>query len=400
MYNGWTSERAAIENDCGYSSVLNNYPSNVGKDVTSSVIRSLVHHPDEKKHFFKSDKDIEWTMDVICYGLTMPLDDIEMIKNCVFIYLDWMTVLSTKPKIGIPVQLSSKKEYFFTKMLHHLTNLFIPRDSTATVLQAKLCSQVLQQVRSIVQEGKLDKSTSEYILKFYLGISGHLLSVPPVQGGLTGHLCEQLLHSLLTVWLNTCCYFFPSPSYWCTLREMVLSWRHHHVLVLQWNKLMYILTSKVLIILFGPHYPFPKLYADDPSEQIVLPAKLSDELTVQCWFRFLHIMGNPVSLSKMDEICDTEQFMQYSLLANKPAESHPSLKTLPESFYKAMKGISVLVGMFLGTKETADKRSFSISASSFPRGEWKSLSVGMLDRYKRYSGELKEKTVVSSGMKG
>lgn len=53
--------------------MLNNYPPVVGQEVTSAIIRSLVQS--EKSDFFKSAKDLEWTMDVICYGLSMPMAD-------------------------------------------------------------------------------------------------------------------------------------------------------------------------------------------------------------------------------------------------------------------------------------------------------------------------------------
>ena len=96
MYSGWISDRTSIENNCGEESVLNNFSPNVGKDVTSSIIRNLMLQRSEKKEFFKSEKDLEWTMDVICYGLTMPLTEVEMVKNCVFLYLDWTSVMSTK----------------------------------------------------------------------------------------------------------------------------------------------------------------------------------------------------------------------------------------------------------------------------------------------------------------
>ena len=213
-----------------------------------------------------------------------------------------------KPRVGIPSQIIGNKEFYFAKMLKHLANLFIPRDSTTASFQAKFCTQILFHVKSIVEEGNLSKSASENVLRFYLGISGHLLSAPPIKGGLAEHLCEQLINCLITVWLHVSCHHFPSPTLWCTLREMLLSWRHHHILILQWNKLMYVLTSKVLRILFGPQYPIPQLYRDDSSELIILPNNMTDDIAVQCWFRFLHSIGNPVDLTNIYEICQTESF--------------------------------------------------------------------------------------------
>ena len=168
-----------------------------------------------------------------------------MVKNCVFLYLGWSSVMSVNPKNGIPPQILENKDFYFSKILKHLTNLFIPRESQSTDLQFKFCSQTLNHIRGIVQEGNLTKNTSEDILRFYLGISGHLLSVPPLQGGLADQLCEKLINCLIEVWLYISCTHFPSPTLWCTLNEMFLSWRHHPVLITQWNQLMHLLTCKV-----------------------------------------------------------------------------------------------------------------------------------------------------------
>ena len=376
MYNGWISDRSAIENECGVESVLNNFSPGVGRDVTVSIIKSLVHQKSASKELFNSEKDLEWTMDVICFGLTMPLTDMELetIKNCVYLYLDWFSVFSSKPKPGIPCQIVQNKEYYFAIMLKHLTNIFIPRESSTTNYQNNFCSRILFDIKNLVQEGNLSKSTSEDVLRFFLGISGRLLSQPPMKGGLADMLCEQLINSLITVWIHISCYFFPSPTLWCTLQEELLTWRHNHILIIQWNKLTYVLTCKVLSILFGPSYPLPTLYKSDTTEPINLPGNMSDDIAVQCWFRFLHCIGNPVDLTYKARIANTSHFAIYGLEHNQEPSAHPSLKSLPQSFLKAMQGISVLVKMFLGAASKKN-RSSSIVSQSF-RGELKSSNLG------------------------
>eukprot|EP00111_Clytia_hemisphaerica_P021396 TCONS_00062972-protein len=376
MYNGWISDREAIESECGIESVLNNFSSGVGRDVTVSIIKSLVHQKSASKELFNSEKDLEWTMDVICFGLTMPLTDMELetIKNCVYLYLDWSSVFSSKPKPGIPCQIVRNKEHYFAQMLKHLTNMFIPRESSTTNYQNNFCSRILSDIKTLVQEGNMGKSSSEDVLRFYLGISGRLLSQPPMKGGLADMLCEQLINSLITVWLHVSCYYFPSPTLWCTLQEEFQTWRHNHILILQWNKLTYVLTRKVLAIIFGPSYPLPSLYKNDQTEDIKLPLNMSDDIIVQCWFRFLHCMGNPVDLTNKIIIANTPNFAMYGLEHNQDPASHPSLKSLPQSFLKAMQGVSVLVKMFLGAS-IQDTRSTSILSQSF-RGDRKSATLG------------------------
>ena len=390
MYGGWISARADIEDNCGVPSVLNNFPSLVGQNVTSAIIRSLVQS--EKSDFFKSSKDLDWTMDVICYGLSMPMAEVEMVKNCVFIYLGWSSVMSVNPKNGIPPQIVANKDFYFTKILKHLTNLFIPRESASTDLQAKFCTQILNHINGIVQEGNITKSTSEDILHFYLGISGHLLSVPPMHGGLAEQLCEKLINCLIQVWLYIACDHFPSPILWCTLSEMFLSWRHHSVLITQWNQLMHLLTSKVLNILFGPGYSQNYEQKSQDLEPVILPNNLTNEITVQCWFRFLHSIGNPVALTKVEELTRTEYFMKYNLIHGGAIDTHPCLKSLPDSFHRAMKGVSSLVDMFLGVSVIDNKRM--VTSQPFNRREWRSSSTGTMHK-KKYNIESQDVSPVS-----
>jgi len=395
MYNGWISDRPSIERECGEESVLNRFPPGVGRDVAVGIIKSLVHQKSASKEFFSSEKDLEWTMDVICFGLSMPLRDMELetIKNCVYLYLDWSSIFSSKPKPGIPCQIVNNKEYYFAKMLKHLANMFIPRDSSTTKYQNKFCSRILSDLKSLIQEGNLGKSSSEDTLRFYLGISGHLLSSPPMKGGLADMLCEHLINSLITVWLHISCHHFPSPTLWCTLQEMLLSWRHHHILIIQWNKLTYVLTCKVLGILFGPHYSLPLLYKNDPTEPIILPNNMSDDIAVQCWFRFLHCIGNPVDLTNVEKISNTNDFVLFGLEHGQDPTSHPSLKSLPQSFVKSMQGVSVLVKMFLGASAFKESRTSSMNNQAFHRGEWKSASTGTMELHSSSSFGNKAATV-------
>ena len=131
---------------------------------------------------------------------------VEMVKNCVYLYHTWSSVLSSHPLAGIPPQIVDNKEFYFTKILQHLTNLFIPRDCQSTDLQFNFCTKILNHINSIVQEGNVKKNIAEDILRFYLGISGHLLSFPPMQGGLAERLCEKLINCLIQVSgaLSTC----------------------------------------------------------------------------------------------------------------------------------------------------------------------------------------------------
>lgn len=347
MFADWISLRSSVEEGFGVKSVLQNYPPNVGKDVASNIVHSL-HYNDKAKALQTKDQ-LDWTMEVICYGLTMPMTETELIRNCAYLYVEWVTAITNSSKASIPRPILDEKGLYFKKILKHLANLFLPRESSSSSEQAKLCSQVIYHIRALVSNDKpLQKDVWEDILLFFLGIAGHLLSPPPFPNGLAEHLCDQLINTLFFVWLLAAHNKFPSPPLWVTLQDFCLSWRHHKTLIAQWNKLMCSLTLKVLQILYGP-----QCLPDDALKEefrFTIPDGLAPEMIVQCWFRFLHILGSPVALSVPSKIASTQHFMQYALEQGVSPRDHASMKSLPESFSKAMGGVSVLVDMFLDVR--------------------------------------------------
>lgn len=68
---------------------------------------------------------VMWTMEVLCYGLTLPLDE-DTVKLCVDVYTDWLMVL-VSPSNSIPPPISREPNLYVQKILEHLCCLFVPR---------------------------------------------------------------------------------------------------------------------------------------------------------------------------------------------------------------------------------------------------------------------------------
>lgn len=77
---------------------------------------------------------------------------------------------------------------------------------------------------------------------------------------------------------------------------------------------------------------------------------MTNDCVAQSWYRFLRMIGSPISLCCPQMISHTPQFMQYILLRDDSIEphQHPCLLILPQIFLKAMKGIASQVDAFLG----------------------------------------------------
>ncbi|XP_059508671.1 ral GTPase-activating protein subunit beta isoform X2 [Stegostoma tigrinum] len=355
MYSEWRSLQLIIQSDRGHMSVLHSYPSNVGKDVANAVVRPLGQglnssSATSNESILKTDKEVKWTMEVLCYGLTLPLDG-ETVKLCVDVYTDWIMALVAR-RDSIPQPVIKEPNLYVQTILKHLQNLFVPRPDYAHN-QISLCMRVLVAVQKLARESvNMSRETWEVLLLFLLQINDILLAAPTVPGGLAENLADKLIGVLFEVWFLACMRCFPTPPYWKTAREMLANWRHHPAVVEQWSKVICALTSRLLRFTYGPSFPPFKVPDEDA---ILIPTEMDNDCIAQTWFRVLHMLSNPVDLSNPAIISTTPKFQEQLLSVSGMAQEmvqHPCLKQLPQIFFRAMRGVSCLVDAFLGIART------------------------------------------------
>ena len=358
MYSEWVSLRHSLQNDHSNRSVLENFSPSVGRDVAHAVVKNIVQQggPDPTK-LLKSAQEVEWAMEVLCYGLTLPMNekDGEIIKGCVNVYLDWLAVL-TKPAKGMPEAIVDDPDKISQRIFQHLRNLFVPRESGNLARQASLCIRVLQALQALAAEGALNPESWECMLRFFMIVTDMLLSEPYIPGKLSEHLREILISTLFEVWLRATAWYFPPPSLWKTLQELCMSWRHHSTMIDFWSKTAQALTRRVIRRLYSTAHPLSPPATKRISD-VHIPPNLVGEGLVQCWFRMLHIIGNPVDLCHVEVICDTPKFKEFALGSTEvvsPA-AHPCLKHLPLIFLQAMRGAAELVDTFLCLNTSQDQ---------------------------------------------
>ncbi|CAJ1051212.1 ral GTPase-activating protein subunit beta-like [Xyrichtys novacula] len=273
-------------------------------------------------------------MEVLCHGLTLPLDG-DTVKHCVDVFTDWLMAL-VSPRDSIPPPIIKEPNLFAQKILRHLHSLFLPRSDQVSPVHVSLCQQVLYTVQSLARESTvMSKDTWETLLHFLLRINHTMLAPPTTAGGLSDHLSQLSMAVLFEVWLLSCSRCFPSRSLWQTGRQMLSSWRHQLAVVEQWSRVISALTSRLLLLTFGPTFPQFKVPDEDAA---LIPADMEDGRVSHTWFRFLHLLSNPVDISRLS--------------------GGPSLSTqdealrgdsqLPHIFFRAMRAVSTLVDAFLG----------------------------------------------------
>ncbi|XP_038870779.1 ral GTPase-activating protein subunit beta-like [Salvelinus namaycush] len=351
MYSEWRSLHLVVQSDLGHLSVLHSYPPVVGRDVANAVVRPLgvTLGTLSTDSLLKTDKEVKWTMEVLCYGLTLPLDG-DTVKLCVDVYTDWIMAL-VAPRDSIPQPIAKEPNLYVQTILKHLHNLFLPRPEHYSPMHFRLCQQVLTAVQKLAREsgGGMARETWEVLLLFLLRINDTLLAPPTVGGGIAEKLAEKLISVLFEVWFLACMRCFPTPPYWKTAREMLANWRHHPPVVEQWSKVIAALTSRLLRFTYGPSFPPFKVPEEDAN---MIPTEMDNDCVAQTWFRFLHMLSNPVDLSNPLTVSSTPKFQEQLLgVSGVPQEviqQHPCLNQLPQIFFRAMRGVSCLVDAFLG----------------------------------------------------
>uniref|UniRef100_A0A8W8IDH7 Ral GTPase-activating protein subunit alpha/beta N-terminal domain-containing protein n=1 Tax=Magallana gigas TaxID=29159 RepID=A0A8W8IDH7_MAGGI len=193
MYSEWASLQDEIQCDKANQSVLHKFPTPVGTTVATSVVRHIavslsITANSQEPCQLDSDKEVKWAMEVLCYGLGLPLTELDTIKECVNVYCNWLTACMppspNQPPIPPPIR--DDPDPYIQDMIHHLLNLFVPRpgsDVDSVRKQAVFCHRVLRQIQAIAKESTiLSRESWETLLKFLLAANDSLLS-PPLEKG-------------------------------------------------------------------------------------------------------------------------------------------------------------------------------------------------------------------------
>ena len=258
MYSEWVSLTESLRSENAPDTVLKKFPPQVGRDVVQSLLKPLTelstattvknidqNAPPSRPHSNLSTKDeVLWTMQVIGYGLTLPLTEQNLIAACLDVYECWLSALyhprkTLPPPIvedpGPYAQIIFKQFcYVFEPRFEVYTQVSAAHHNTASVLtqmgtHAVLCDRVLQITHHLVKHRstKLSAESWNSFLQYLLKVLDVALSPPSDATGLGPVLCEKLIHVLFEAWLRSCCESFPSPSLWKSLKELCCGWRHH-----------------------------------------------------------------------------------------------------------------------------------------------------------------------------
>lgn len=376
MYSEWSSLVDAIKDEGSLNKALNAYPAHAGKDVVNIVLKSLTDPPRAKDlpvSLITHDQ-VKWTMDVISYGLTLPLSEHKLMHLCVDVYDSWLSAIH-EPKKSVPKPVKETPDIYVQTIFQQLSEVFTPRRelvgsvgvilSSSTVQlhldnQAVLCKRVLSIFHQAITDSrtKMSRETWDCLLLCLLRTNHIILSPPPEPNSIAANLKAMPVHVLFEAWLRASSTCFPRPQLWKSLHELCCQWRHHGILANQWTRLSYTLTYQVITNLYTSDYLSDILPSNSRLDLDFrrLIAEMPYDVLVQCWYRMLHTLGNPVELSYPHILARLPAFQEHGLEGDgqlqrskqQPHATQSHLAALPRIYHELMRGVATLVYLFLG----------------------------------------------------
>lgn len=132
MYSEWASLSVLVQQGSEESqSVLEKFSPIAGKEVALSVVRQLAANlgitQAAEASLLCTDKEVQWCMEVICFGLSLPLAEHDTVRDCVNVYCEWLSALYSAPKICVPRPIVDDPNFYARRIISHFHNLFVPR---------------------------------------------------------------------------------------------------------------------------------------------------------------------------------------------------------------------------------------------------------------------------------
>ena len=402
-----------IKGESSVTNVLSAYPPHSSKDVVNIILKSLTEAPRAKDLpvTLNTHEQVKWTMEVIGHGLALPLSEYNLMHLCIDVYDSWLTAIHT-PKKSVPKPVKDKPDRYIRTIIQHLCQVFSPSDeaqlgnsnlNSSTVQvnlenQALLCKRVLRIFHHAVSKPstKITREIWDSFLCCLLRITDIVLAPPSKPNSIANNLREFPVHVLFEAWLRASIDFFPRPQLWKSLHEFCCQWRHHGVLANEWTHLVYTLTYYVIENLYTVKFlsdvELSKSRMDpDFSEYI---KEMSHDVLVQCWFRMLHTLGNPVELSYPNIIANSPAFKKHasehlegetsgglrSKTTQIPSPTQANLLALPRIYHEVMRGVATLVYLFMQQSTHTNWAEWE---------ETDGTSIGGEDRRKRHDSGSK-----------
>ena len=208
MYSECVSLSESVQQQRSTNNVLYSFSPETGREVVASVVKPLEELVSGKSpaSFLSTSEQVEWMMQVIGHGLTLPLTEKTLLDGCVKVYNDWLTALYFQ-KGSVPQPIIHNPNHYAPIIFNHFCSLFEPRNEPRFLEDhVELCFQVVNTVQALigVKGLNMSRSTWDSMFSFLLHICNLLLAPPISSPSLGTSLCDMLIHVLFTSWMRAC----------------------------------------------------------------------------------------------------------------------------------------------------------------------------------------------------
>ncbi|XP_064078342.1 ral GTPase-activating protein subunit beta-like [Macrobrachium nipponense] len=227
MFSDWPSELVPQQgwgDEAAISAFKDAVPWNVGRDFVAGTAKHLASSlgltkpgPPIRSKIIH-DKQLQVLMPALGYGLSFPLSEIDILRDCVSVYCEWLSALLPNPKSSVPAPILSDPNHYARIIINHFYYLFVPRGAQGPDVinrQAVLCHRVLRTLQNIAQNSPcLSEDTWQTLLLFLLHINSALLSPPTVkvsdesEGASTSSLSLNLTGDVAGIYVFELCVAF------------------------------------------------------------------------------------------------------------------------------------------------------------------------------------------------
>ncbi|KAI6659313.1 Ral GTPase-activating protein subunit beta isoform X8 [Oopsacas minuta] len=377
MYAGW-SPAPSLEEHLPIEKVeaIGILPPEDICSFIGNISRSL-GNPLQVEQMYATETGLRWILQVMSHSLLLPMQYKSTIFESLTIYRHWLSTLSGEriaeiDRLSLPVPVLTRPEKFAKIALCHLPNLFIlkeyPSENSEMEIfdHMKLCQLALRSIHCVgtgTGGDVLSQSAWTTLLTSLIEIGDKFLPLPSKYKDLASNICAEFIRILFDLWVRSCAHHFPSPPLWSRLKQSCMNWRHRTPVITQWDKMVNALTKGIVLEIYTQNQ---ETVQDSPTGRPISGIEwretefrsadfyLEKEPLYQCWYRFLHTIGNVVELSYPDVI-----LRQFDNEATELAEEHkPDLTNLPTIFWIALHSIDQQVDLFLSSTSPKEQVLF------------------------------------------
>ncbi|KAM9997911.1 hypothetical protein ACTFIY_007565 [Dictyostelium cf. discoideum] len=123
MFLDWASSINLLGSEKN-TGILKDFPLSVKRILVFQTVNFLLEPPNGNTQFIVTSKEhLQWIMEITEQGFLLPIEDSQIILQCIELYKKWLFDPKHKPTPLI----DDDDEYFHKKIIEHLTLIFQPR---------------------------------------------------------------------------------------------------------------------------------------------------------------------------------------------------------------------------------------------------------------------------------